>query len=89
LTKGPVFDSSLDGRLTCELDEEGKCPGTISRPAGIAGNDCRVPTVPDITHGSVSAAEIVREGRCVMPTMARTEPPDDLVFPALDAPPPS
>jgi DNA-binding transcriptional LysR family regulator len=42
---------------------------------------------PDITHGSVAAAEIVREGQCVVPTMAWTEPPDDLVFPALDAPP--
>jgi DNA-binding transcriptional LysR family regulator len=42
---------------------------------------------PDITHGSVAAAEIVREGQCVVPTMAWTEPPDDLVFPVLYAPP--
>jgi hypothetical protein len=42
---------------------------------------------PDITHGSVAAAEIVREGQCVVPTMAWTEPPDDLLFPVLYAPP--
>jgi DNA-binding transcriptional LysR family regulator len=33
-----------------------------------------------VTHGSVSAAEIVREGNCVVPTMAWTEPPEGVVF---------
>ncbi len=33
-----------------------------------------------VTHGSVAAAELVREGACVVPTMAWTDPPAGLVF---------
>lgn len=32
------------------------------------------------THGSVAAAEVMREGACVVPTLAWTDPPPDLVF---------
>ena len=35
---------------------------------------------PGVTHGSVSAAEVVREGACVVPTMAWTERPPGVVF---------
>jgi DNA-binding transcriptional LysR family regulator len=35
---------------------------------------------PGATHGSVSAAEVLREGACVTPTAAWTEPLDGLVF---------
>ena len=35
---------------------------------------------PGVTHGSVSAAEVVREGRCVTPTNAWTDPPVGIVF---------
>jgi DNA-binding transcriptional LysR family regulator len=40
-----------------------------------------------VTHGSVSAAEIVREGGCVVPTMAWTEPPVGIVFRPVVSPP--
>jgi DNA-binding transcriptional LysR family regulator len=41
-----------------------------------------------ITHGSVSAAEIVRESGCVVPTMAWTEPPAGIEFRPLIDPTP-
>lgn len=41
-----------------------------------------------ITHGSAAAAEAVRTGRCVVPTMAWTDPPPDLVFVPLVGPVP-
>lgn len=42
---------------------------------------------PGVTHGSVSAAEVVREARCVVPTNAWAEPPAGLVFRPLDPAP--
>lgn len=43
---------------------------------------------PGVTHGSVSAAEVVREGRCLVPTTRWTDPPPDLVFRPLVDPVP-
>jgi DNA-binding transcriptional LysR family regulator len=42
---------------------------------------------PGVTHGSVSAAEVVREGRCVVPTTAWAERPAGIVFRALQPAP--
>lgn len=42
---------------------------------------------PGATHGSTSAAEVVREGRCVVPTAAWTAPPEGVVFRPLDPAP--
>jgi DNA-binding transcriptional LysR family regulator len=42
---------------------------------------------PGVTHGSVSAAEVVREARCVVPTNAWAEPPAGLAFRPLDPAP--
>ena len=39
-----------------------------------------------VTHGSVAAAEVVRDGGCVVPTMAWTEPPPGLAFRPVVAP---
>jgi DNA-binding transcriptional LysR family regulator len=41
-----------------------------------------------VTHGSVSAAEVLREGTCVTPTAAWTEPLDGLAFRPLVDPVP-
>jgi DNA-binding transcriptional LysR family regulator len=41
---------------------------------------------PGTTHGSVAAAEVVRDGSCVVPTMAWTDPPAGLVFRPLADP---
>jgi DNA-binding transcriptional LysR family regulator len=43
---------------------------------------------PGATHGSVAAAEVLRDGRCVTPTAAWADPPDDLVFRRLIDPAP-
>jgi hypothetical protein len=43
---------------------------------------------PGVTHGSVAAAEVLREGRCVVPTTAWWHPPTDIVFRPLLAPVP-
>jgi DNA-binding transcriptional LysR family regulator len=56
----------------------------ICREAGF-----RPQRFPGVTHGSVSAAEIVREGRCVVPTMAWTNPPEGLSFRPLTDPRPT
>jgi DNA-binding transcriptional LysR family regulator len=40
------------------------------------------------THGSVAAAEVAREGQCVIPTMAWTDPPKGLEFRPLVEPEP-
>lgn len=41
-----------------------------------------------VTHGSVAAAEVVREGGCVVPTTAWTDPPAGLAFRRLVEPTP-
>jgi DNA-binding transcriptional LysR family regulator len=43
---------------------------------------------PGVTHGSIAAAEVLREGRCVTPTAAWTEPLDGLAFRPLVDPVP-
>jgi DNA-binding transcriptional LysR family regulator len=43
---------------------------------------------PGTTHGSVGAAEVLREGSCVVPTTAWATPPTDLVFRPLTEPKP-
>jgi DNA-binding transcriptional LysR family regulator len=43
---------------------------------------------PGATHGSVAAAEILRETGCATPTVAWADPPDDLVFRPLVGPAP-
>jgi DNA-binding transcriptional LysR family regulator len=43
---------------------------------------------PGTTHGSIAAAEVLREYGCVVPTAAWTEPPADLVFRPLVDPQP-
>jgi DNA-binding transcriptional LysR family regulator len=42
---------------------------------------------PTVTHGSVAATEVLREGGCVVPTMSWTDPPPGLVFRPLVDPP--
>ncbi|GAB3434953.1 LysR family transcriptional regulator [Flindersiella endophytica] len=42
-----------------------------------------------VTHGSVAHAEVLREGRCVVPTVAWTDPPADLAFRPLIQPAPT
>jgi DNA-binding transcriptional LysR family regulator len=44
---------------------------------------------PGTTHGSVAAADVLREHACVVPTTAWAEPPDDLVFRPLIHPRPT
>jgi len=40
---------------------------------------------PGVTHGSRGAADVVRQGGCVVPTNQWVDPPDDLVFrPIID-----
>lgn len=51
---------------------------TELRRAGVAPR-----RYPGTTHGSVAAAEVVREGACVVPTLAWTDPPPDFVFAPL------
>lgn len=41
-----------------------------------------------VTHGSVAAADALRTGECVVPTMAWTEPPVDVAFVPLVDPRP-
>ena len=41
-----------------------------------------------VTHGSAAAAEVVREGRCVVPTTAWAAPPPGVVFRPLVEPVP-
>lgn len=43
---------------------------------------------PGVTHGSVAAAEVVREGRCVVPTARWLDPPAGVVFRRLTDPVP-
>ncbi len=43
---------------------------------------------PGTTHGSTAAAEVLREGTCVVPTARWTEPPADIVFRPLVEPTP-
>ena len=43
---------------------------------------------PGVTHSSVSAAEVLREGACVTPTAAWIEPLDGVVFRPLVEPVP-
>jgi DNA-binding transcriptional LysR family regulator len=43
---------------------------------------------PGVTHGSVSAADVVRQGECVVPTAAWAEPPEGIVFRPLVDPVP-
>jgi DNA-binding transcriptional LysR family regulator len=56
---------------------------TFCRQAGFAPR-----RFAGVTHGSVAAAEVVRDERCVVPTMAWTEPPPGLVFRPLVDPAP-
>jgi hypothetical protein len=42
----------------------------------------------DATHGSVAAAEVLRENGCVTPTVASAAPPADVVFRPLVQPTP-
>jgi DNA-binding transcriptional LysR family regulator len=44
---------------------------------------------PGTTHGSVAAADVLREHDCVVPTVAWAEPPDDLAFRPLVHPRPT
>jgi DNA-binding transcriptional LysR family regulator len=55
----------------------------LCRQAGITAR-----TWPGNTHGSVGAAEVVREGGCVVPTTAWAAPPADLEFRPLVEPTP-
>jgi DNA-binding transcriptional LysR family regulator len=43
---------------------------------------------PEVTHGSISAAEVLRDSRCVTPTAAWIEPLDGLAFRPLVDPAP-
>jgi DNA-binding transcriptional LysR family regulator len=43
---------------------------------------------PGTTHGSIAAADVLREHDCVVPTVAWAEPPDDIVFRPLVHPRP-
>ena len=43
---------------------------------------------PGVTHGSVAAAEVLRDSHCVTPTVAWEDPPTDLVFRPLVEPSP-
>jgi DNA-binding transcriptional LysR family regulator len=43
---------------------------------------------PGTTHGSVAAADVLREEGCVVPTVAWADPPDDIVFRPLVNPQP-
>jgi DNA-binding transcriptional LysR family regulator len=41
---------------------------------------------PAVTHGSVAAADVLRDGRTATPTVPWRDPPDDLAFRPLDPP---
>lgn len=87
--RDPVPVGALDGvELLLPSEESARewvdLVAAFCREAGIAPRRW-----PGVTHGSVAAAEVVREGRCVVPTAAWADPPAGLVFRRLAAPAPS